>query len=83
MSYLDEDQQIHYEIGDRVTTPYGPGSVAGFERFERGGNTAPMADHDDRQHRIAVALDPGHTWAFDGWGPCYLWHKEIEPCATS
>jgi hypothetical protein len=63
--------------GDRVTTKHGPGEVAGFEQFDPHGKSLPLSDIPTG-YRVAIALDPGHTWVFDGL--CYFWEVDLYSC---
>eukprot|EP01009_Symbiontida_sp_KSa7_P007300 NODE_4052_length_364_cov_1.361905_g3472_i0.p1 GENE.NODE_4052_length_364_cov_1.361905_g3472_i0~~NODE_4052_length_364_cov_1.361905_g3472_i0.p1 ORF type:complete len:70 (+),score=4.79 NODE_4052_length_364_cov_1.361905_g3472_i0:34-243(+) len=68
------DKQNRPVKGDRVMTEYGPGEVAGFEHFDPYGKSLPLSD-TRTGYRVAIALDPGHAWAFDGL--CYFREEEL------
>ena len=67
-----------FKKGDRVETIKGPGTIIGFESFDAKGMSAPLADtpRADRE-RIAVTLDPGHSWAYKG-GDFYEYPEYLE-----
>ncbi len=56
-------QERDLKVGDRVVTEFGAGVVAGFEQFDVKGASAPLSQAPTGG-RIAIQLDPGHTWAF-------------------
>lgn len=52
---------IQYNQGDRVNTPHGPGTVAGFEAFDdKGRNVEPSTTDNGR--RVIVQLDDPSAW---------------------
>ena len=61
------------QIGQRVDTKFGAGTVAGFERIERA-----ITRHDTYQEgdRIEVALDDPTKWVIRGCNP-YFYANEI------
>jgi hypothetical protein len=62
------------EIGQRVHTKFGAGTVAGFERI-----THVITHHDTYQEgdRIEVKLDDPTQWAIRNGGNPYFYAKEL------
>jgi hypothetical protein len=68
------------KVGMRVDTQYGQGTVKGFERFAPfKGTSMPLATEFGRDERIAVELDPGHTWPAPKDMLCYFYERDIRP----
>lgn len=53
------------QINDKVVTDHGPGVVVGWEAFDKEGNSIELST-EDNGNRVAVKLDDGHSWCFDG-----------------
>ena len=64
------------KTGDKVTTNHGKAIVIGFERFDKDGMTAPMADTFNGSERILCKLEPDSTWPFEGVYALYLHEYE-------
>lgn len=66
--------------GQRVTTPYGPGTVAGFEAFDLHGMMLPPVEVDPGSYsRVLVRLDCQENWVFHdkGVGLPHFWRREL------
>ncbi|ATW58297.1 hypothetical protein CNR37_00090 [Pseudomonas phage ventosus] len=53
------------QLNDKVLTDHGEGVVVGWESFNRDGSSAGLS-LEDTGNRVAVKLDDGHSWCFDG-----------------
>ena len=62
------------QIGQRVDTKFGAGTVAGFERIAH-----DITHHDTYQEgdRIEVALDDPTKWVIRNYGNPYFYANEI------
>ena len=64
------------QIGQRVDTKFGTGTVAGFERI------TPEITHPSEYapgDRVAVALDDPTRWAIRNGGHPYFYANEVQP----
>lgn len=65
------------KLSSRVMTPYGPGTVIGFEAFTVEGMQAPMTDEPTSPTcRIVVKLDRPENWAGPGYP--HFWEKDLK-----
>lgn len=53
------------KVGDKVLTNHGQGVVVGWESFDLKGNSRELSTVDNG-NRVAVKLDEGHSWCFNG-----------------
>lgn len=53
------------ELNDKVLTDHGEGVVVGWEAFDRDGKSIELST-EDNGNRVAVKLNDGHSWCFDG-----------------
>lgn len=53
------------QLNDKVLTDHGTGVVVGWEAFDKEGHTIELSKVDNG-NRVAVKLDVGHSWCFDG-----------------
>ncbi len=65
------------QIGQRVSTQFGAGTVAGFERSIINAPTAHPAEYGPGD-RIEVALDDPARWVIRNGGNPYFYAEEIK-----
>lgn len=63
---------------DRVMTPFGKGTVAGFQYITRFGKPSLIHVSEVGHRRIAVILDPDTKWRVEGQKYAFFYPNEVQ-----